>query len=49
VFAHANAMYWTATSTFNSGACGVENSAIDYGYSSTDVAAAFNTVGVTCQ
>jgi Zn-dependent metalloprotease len=49
VFAHANEMYWTATSTYNSGACGVENSADDYGYSRSDVVAAFNAVGVTCQ
>jgi len=49
VFAHANAMYWMATSTFNSGACGVESAADDYGYSRTDVVAAFNVVGVTCQ
>lgn len=49
VFARANAMYWTATSTFNSGACGVENAADDYGYSRSDVVAAFNVVGVTCQ
>jgi vibriolysin len=49
VFAHANAMYWTATSTFNSGACGVENAADDYGYARSDVVAAFNAVGVTCQ
>jgi vibriolysin len=49
VFEHANAMYWTATSTFNSGACGVENAADDYGYSRSDVVAAFNAVGVTCQ
>ena len=49
VFAHANAMYWTATSTFNAGACGVESAADDYGYSRSDVVAAFNAVGVTCQ
>ena len=49
VFAHANAMYWSATSTFNAGACGVENAADDYGYSRSDVVAAFNAVGVTCQ
>ncbi len=49
VFAHANAMYWTATSTFNSGACGVESAADDYGYSRSDVVAAFSAVGVTCQ
>src|SRR6185312_10122250 len=44
VFAHANAMYWSATSTFNAGACGVENAADDYGYSRSDVVAAFNAV-----
>jgi Zn-dependent metalloprotease len=49
VFERANAMYWTATATFNSGACGVENAADDYGYSRSDVVAAFNAVGVTCQ
>ena len=49
VFAHANAMYWTATSTFNSGACGVETAADDYAYSRSDVVAAFNAVGVTCK
>ncbi|EIM01284.1 peptidase M4 [Rhodanobacter thiooxydans] len=48
VFARANAMYWTATSTFNSGACGVQTAAVDYAYSRSDVAAAFNAVGVTC-
>jgi vibriolysin len=49
VFERANAMYWTATATYNSGACGVENAADDYGYSRSDVVAAFNAVGVTCQ
>ncbi|MEO5829693.1 MAG: M4 family metallopeptidase [Rhodanobacter sp.] len=49
VFAHANAVYWTATSTFNSGACGVETAADDYAYPRSDVVAAFNAVGVTCQ
>ncbi|HKR76836.1 MAG TPA: M4 family metallopeptidase [Rhodanobacter sp.] len=49
VFAHANAMYWTATSTFNSGACGVQSAADDYGYSRSDVAAAFSAVGVACR
>ncbi|MDQ0010127.1 pseudolysin/vibriolysin [Luteibacter jiangsuensis] len=47
-FARANALYWTASSTFNSGACGVASSATDLGYSATDVAAAFTAVGVTC-
>jgi Zn-dependent metalloprotease len=49
VFERANALYWTATATYNSGACGVENAADDYGYSRSDVVAAFNAVGVTCQ
>jgi pseudolysin/vibriolysin len=49
VFARANAMYWTATTTFNSGACGTETAADDYGYPRSDVVAAFNAVGVTCQ
>ncbi len=49
VFRHANALYWTATSTFNAGACGVESAATDYNYSRSDVVAAFNAVGVTCQ
>jgi vibriolysin len=49
VFAHANAMYWTATATFNAGACGVENAADDYGYPRSDVVTAFKAVGVTCQ
>ena len=48
VFALANKSYWTATSTFNSGACGVESAATDLGYSSGDVVTAFNGVGVTC-
>ncbi|UGB46412.1 M4 family metallopeptidase [Frateuria edaphi] len=47
-FALANKSYWTATSNFNDGACGVESAATALGYSSTDVAAAFTQVGVTC-
>jgi len=49
VFERANALYWTSTSTFNSGACGVESAAGDLGYSASDVASAFSAVGVTCQ
>lgn len=49
VFAHANALYWTATSTFNAGACGVANAADDFGYPRSDVLAAFNAVGVSCR
>ena len=47
-FALANKSYWTATSTFNSGACGVESAATDLGYSANDVISAFTGVGVTC-
>ena len=48
VFARANALYWTASSTFNSGACGVETAATDLGYTKADVTAAFTAVGVSC-
>ena len=48
VFARANALYWTASSTFNSGACGVETAATDLGYTVADVTAAFTLVGVSC-
>ncbi|MDE2247643.1 MAG: M4 family metallopeptidase [Xanthomonadaceae bacterium] len=48
VYALANKAYWTATSTFNSGACGVESAATDLGYNANDVVAAFNAVGVAC-
>ena len=44
VFARANANYWTPSSTFNQGACGVETAATDLGYNKADVTAAF-TVG----
>jgi pseudolysin/vibriolysin len=48
VFKRANGLHWNATETFNSGACGVETSADELGYSSDDVAAAFTVVGVAC-
>jgi vibriolysin len=48
VFARANALYWTPSSTFNSGACGVETAATDLGLSSAAVTAAFTSVGVAC-
>ncbi|MFC3552052.1 M4 family metallopeptidase [Lysobacter cavernae] len=48
VFAKANMDYWTASSTFNQGACGVETATADYGYNVADVQAAFLTVGVDC-
>ncbi|MEO5831126.1 MAG: pre-peptidase C-terminal domain-containing protein [Rhodanobacter sp.] len=48
VFALANKSYWTATATYNSGACGVESAATDLGYSAANVITAFTGVGVTC-
>lgn len=48
VFARANALYWTPSTTFDSGACGVETAATDLGYSKPDVTAAFTGVGVSC-
>lgn len=47
-FARANDLYWTPSSTFNTGACGVETAATDLGYVKADVTAAFATVGVSC-
>jgi len=48
-FHDANALYWQPAETFDSGACGVEQAALDRGYSEADVVAAFATVGVTCR
>lgn len=48
VFARANALYWTPSSTFNSGACGVETAATDLGLSAAAVTTAFSSVGVSC-
>ena len=48
VFADANRLYWTANSTFNAGACGVEKAATSRGYTTADVTAAFSAVGVSC-
>lgn len=47
-FARANALYWTASSTFNSGSCGVASAATDLGLPAADVVTAFTGVGVTC-
>lgn len=47
-FARANRDYWTASSSFNQGACGVETAAQDLGYAKADVTSAFSAVGVTC-
>ena len=46
--ADANHLYWTANSTFNQGACGVEKAATNRGYAVADVTAAFDAVGVNC-
>ncbi len=48
IFSLANQTYWTANSTFNEGACGVESAADDKGYVKADVTAAFAAVGVAC-
>ncbi|CAN5335475.1 hypothetical protein BH11PSE14_BH11PSE14_13610 [soil metagenome] len=48
VFARANALYWTPSTTYISGACGVETAATDLGYTKADVTAAFTLVGVSC-
>jgi pseudolysin/vibriolysin len=48
VFARANALYWTASSTYNTAACGVETAAGDLGFSVADVTAALSSVGVSC-
>ncbi|MEO7063540.1 MAG: M4 family metallopeptidase [Dokdonella sp.] len=47
-FARANALYWTPSSTFNSGACAVETAATDLGLSKANVTSAFSAVGVAC-
>jgi vibriolysin len=47
-FARANDIYWTAGSTFNTGACGVETAATDLGFTKADVTTAFTAVGVSC-
>lgn len=48
VMADANRLYWTASSTFNTGACGVEKAAANRGYTVADVTDAFSQVGVSC-
>jgi len=48
VFARANDLYWTASTNFNQGVCGVQTAASDYGYSVADVTAAFSAVGASC-
>ena len=48
MFARANDLYWTASSTFNQAACGVQTAATDLGFTVADVTAAFTSVGVSC-
>ena len=43
VFARANSLYWTPSSTFNSGACGLQTAATDLGFVVADVTAAFTS------
>ena len=47
-FARANDLYWTASTDFNQGACGVQTAAQDLGYAVADVTSAFTSVGVSC-
>ena len=44
----ANQTYWTASSTYDEGACGVESASDDLSYTTADVTAAFAAVGVAC-
>jgi Zn-dependent metalloprotease len=48
VFARANDLYWTASTNFDQGACGVQTAATDLGFTVADVTAAFTSVGVVC-
>lgn len=48
VFARANDLYWTSSSTFNQGACGVQTATADLGFTVADVTSAFSGVGVSC-
>ena len=48
VFARANDLYWTASTGFNQGVCGVQTAASDYGYNVANVTAAFTAVGANC-
>ncbi|GAA4790639.1 M4 family metallopeptidase [Lysobacter hankyongensis] len=48
VFARANDLYWTPSTDFYSGVCGVQTAASNLGYTVADVTAAFTTVGLTC-
>lgn len=45
-FVLANQIYWTQSTNYNQGGCGVAKAAVDLGYNAQDVIAAFNVVGV---
>jgi vibriolysin len=47
-FAKANQDYWTPSTDFYNGACGVESAAEDLGYAKADVTAAFASVNSDC-
>ena len=47
-FAEANRGYWTPSTNFATGACGISAAATDLGFDVTDVEAAFDAVGVHC-
>ena len=48
VFARATDLYWTASTNFNQGACGVQTAAADLGFTVANVTSAFTAVGVSC-
>lgn len=48
IMADANRLHWTAETTFDEAACGVEKAAESRGYRVADVTAAFEKVGVAC-
>ena len=47
-FARANRDYWTSSTDFDQGACGVETAATDLGFTKADVTSAFAGVDVSC-
>ena len=49
VMIKANMDYWTPTSTFNEGGCGIINAANDIGYSVDDVMQVLSSVGINYQ
>jgi Zn-dependent metalloprotease len=48
VFARANRDYWTSSTNFNQGACGVVDAGTDLGLNTADIEDAFAQVGVVC-